>query len=166
MSARHAPLWPVWLMLLLAAMLELLPLPGGLSRLGPPWTAMVVIYWALMWPGRVAIGTAWLAGLLLDVLQGSLLGQHALSLSVTSYLVLRFHLQMRIFPLWQLTMTVFCLLLLEAFLRLWIDGVAGDARAGLMRFAPAVTGLMVWPLLMALLDRSRERLERRESRFT
>jgi len=166
MSRQHAPLWPVWLTLVIAAALELLPLPGPLHAFGPPWTAMVVIYWTLMWPARFGVGSAFLIGLLLDLLQGSLLGQHALVLSIVSYLVLRFHLQMRIFPLWQLTMTVSFLLLIEAFLRLWIDGVAGDARLGLARFAPVLSGLLLWPLLMALLDRIRERLERRETRFS
>lgn len=166
MSRARAPLWPVWLALVIAAALELLPLPGAVSALRPPWTAMLVIYWSLMWPGRFGVGSAFLAGLLLDLLHGSLLGQHALALSVVSYLVLRFHLQMRIFPLWQLTVTVFFLLCIEAFLRLWIDGMAGDARLGLARWAPALAGLFIWPLVMALLDRLRERLERRESRFS
>jgi len=166
MSRARPPLWPVWLVLVIAAALELLPLPAAASALRPPWTAMLVIYWALMWPGRFGVGSAFLIGLLLDLLQGSLLGQHALSLSAVAYLVLRFHLQMRIFPLWQLTVTVFFLLCVEAFLRLWIDGMAGDARLGLARWAPALSGLVVWPLVMALLDRLRERLERRESRFS
>lgn len=166
MSRARAPLWPVWLALLIAAMLELVPLPGILGALGPPWTAMLVIYWALMWPGRFGVGSAFLAGLLLDLLHGSLLGQHALSLSVMSWLVLRFHLQIRIFPLWQLTVTVFFLLCIEAFLRLWIDGMTGDGRSGVARWAPVLTGFLLWPLAMALLDRLRERLERRESRFS
>ena len=79
--------------------------------------------------------------------------------------VLRFHLQMRVFPLWQLTLTIFALLFLEAFLLLWIDGVLGKAEFGPGRWGPVIAGGVLWPVLMALMDRIRERLERRESSF-
>ena len=129
----RAPLWPVWLVMLLAIAAQLMPWPDYLAPLRPPWTTMAVIYWALMWPGRFGIVSALLVGLVLDVGLGSLLGQHALALCVVTYVVLRFHLQMRVFPLWQLTVSVFALAFLEAFLLMdrrhdWHRGI----RAGLL----------------------------------
>lgn len=109
--------------------------------------------------------SAFIAGLLIDVAHGSLLGQHALSLSLVAYLVLRMHLQMRVFPLWQLTLSVFALMFLEAFLLLWIDGATGRAEFGVGRWGPVVAASLFWPLLMAVMDRIRERLERRDSSF-
>ncbi|MBN8280782.1 MAG: rod shape-determining protein MreD, partial [Gammaproteobacteria bacterium] len=109
--------------------------------------------------------SAFLAGLLVDVAHGSLLGQHALSLSLVAFLVLRLHLQMRVFPLWQLTLSVFALMMLEAFLLLWIDGATGRAEFGPGRWGPVLAAGVFWPLLMAIMDRFRERLERRDSSF-
>jgi rod shape-determining protein MreD len=150
---------------LLALVAELLPLPAALQPLRPAWTTMVVIYWCLMWPGRFGVFTAFLFGLVVDVAHGSLLGQHALSLSLVAYLVLRLHLQMRVFPVWQLTLSVFALMFLEAFILLWIDGITGQAEFSAQRWGPVLAAGISWPVLMALLDRMRERLERRDSSF-
>ncbi len=155
--------WPVWGVMLAAAALTVAPLPTWLEAWRPPWVALVLVYWCLMWPRYFGVGSAWLIGLLLDVLHGTLLGQHALALSVVAYLVLRFHLQMRIFPLWQLTMTVFALLAVNAFIVLWVDGLAGQGRLSLARWAPVVTGVILWAPVMAIMDRIRERLERRDT---
>jgi rod shape-determining protein MreD len=160
-----APLWPVWFVMLVALAAELLALPAWLQPLRPPWVTLAVVYWCLMWPGRFGVVSAFLLGLIVDVAHGSLLGQHALALSLVAYAVLRFHLQMRVFPLWQLTLSVFALLFLEAFLLWWIDGVAGQAEFGPGRWGPVLAGGVFWPLLMALMDRIRERLERRDSSF-
>lgn len=158
-------LWPVWLVMLLAIAAELLPWPEYLGPLRPPWVTLVVIYWALMWPGRFGVGSALVVGLLLDVGQGTLLGQHALTLSAVTYVVMRFHLQMRVFPVWQLTVSVFALLFLEAFLLMWIDGITGRIEYGPDRWGPVLVGTILWPLLMAIMDRLRERLERRDRSF-
>ena len=161
----RASRWPVWLLLLLALAAELLPLPGAMQPLRPAWTTMVVIYWALMWPGRFGVFSAFLVGLCVDVAHGSLLGQHALSLSLLAYLVVRLHLQLRVFPLWQLTLSVFALMFIEAFVLLWIDGATGRAEFGPGRWGPVVAAALLWPALMAAMDRVRERLERRDSSF-
>ena len=95
---------------------------------------MAIIYWAMMWPRMCGILTAFIAGLMLDLLCGSLLGQHALALSVVAYLTLRFHLQIRIFPLWQLTVTAFMLMAIDAFLVFWADGIAGYPSGGIARW--------------------------------
>ncbi|MEZ5564609.1 MAG: rod shape-determining protein MreD [Gammaproteobacteria bacterium] len=160
-----APRWPVWLLVLLALAAELLSLPVALQPLRPSWTTMVVIYWCLMWPGRFGVFSAFTVGLIVDVAHGSLLGQHAFSLSLVAYVVLKLHLQMRVFPLWQLTLSVFALLTLEAFAVLWIDGASGRADFSPGRWGPVLAGALLWPVAMAAMDRFRERLERRDSSF-
>jgi rod shape-determining protein MreD len=151
--------------MLLALAAELLPLPPAMQPLRPAWTTMAVIYWSLMWPGRFGVFSAFLVGLLVDVAHGSLLGEHALSLSLVAYLVLRLHLRMRVFPLWQLTLSVFALMFVEAFVLFWIDGATGRAEFGPGRWGPVVAAVLFWPVLMAAMDRLRERLERRDSSF-
>jgi rod shape-determining protein MreD len=156
----------VWCILLLALAAELLPLPAFTQPFRPAFTTMALVYWTLMWPGRIGIFTAFLFGLLIDIAHGSLLGQHALTLSVISYLVLRLHLQLRVFPLWQLTLAVFALVFLEGFLLLWIDGATGRATLGPQRWGPVFAAALFWPIVMAIMDRVRERLERRKSSFS
>ena len=126
---------------------------------------MAVIYWAMMWPRLCGILTAFLAGLMLDLLCGSMLGQHALALSVVAYLTLRFHLQIRIFPLWQLTATAFMLMAIDAFLVFWADGIAGHPSAGVARWTQVIAGGVAWAPVMAFLDSLRLRSEGRSKRF-
>ncbi|MGI9343678.1 MAG: rod shape-determining protein MreD [Gammaproteobacteria bacterium] len=166
MPSRNTPRWPAWVMLIASAALVSVPLPDYMTPFRPPWATMVVIYWIMMWPRAFGLGTAWLVGLLLDILQGELLGQHALALTVVGYLTLRFHLQIRIFPLWQLTATVFALMAIDAFILFWIDGVAGNPPVGLARWTQVLMGAILWPIVMAIMDRVRERIGRRDPTFT
>jgi rod shape-determining protein MreD len=166
MSSRRTPRWPIWIVLLIAAGLVSLPLPDAITPFRPAWATLAVIYWIMMWPRVFGIGSAWIVGIVLDILQGELLGQHAIALSFVGYLTLRFHLQIRIFPLWQLTATVLALLAIEAFILFWIDGVIGNAAIGFDRWTQVVTGAILWPPVMAIMDRIRERVERRDPTFT
>ena len=49
---RKSVIWPVWVVMLAAISLEVLPLPGFVQPLRPPWAAIAVIYWTMMWPRR------------------------------------------------------------------------------------------------------------------
>ncbi len=159
MSRHEQRLWPVWMVLIAAVALSALPLPDMLQPVRPPLAAMTVIYWSMMWPQRFGLGSAWVVGLLLDILQGTLLGQHAIALAIIAYLTLKFHLQIRIFPLWQLTVTVFALLAIDSLIVLLIDGYAGNPLGGLARWSQVLTGAILWPIVMALMDRIREQLK-------
>jgi rod shape-determining protein MreD len=160
------PRWPVWLLLFAAVVAQIIPLPAALVPFRPPWALLVLMYWTLMWPGRVGVFTAFFVGLVLDVVYGSLLGQNALVLAATCFLVLRFHLQMRVFPLWQLTVGVVVLLALGSLLNLWIDGIGGGrAEFGPGRWGPVLVAGLLWPIVMGLMDTVRERLERRDTSF-
>ena len=165
MSRHGAPHWPVWIVLLLSVAFVSVPMPDVLTPFRPPWAAIAMIYWIMMWPRVFGVGSAWIVGLLLDILQGDLLGQNALAMSVIGYLTLRFHLQIRIFPLWQLTSTVFALLLIDALIQVVIEGYAGAPVGGLQRWTPVIGGTLVWPVVMAVMDRLRLQLESRGVSF-
>jgi rod shape-determining protein MreD len=163
--ARQVRTWPVVVAFIAAIALEVVPLPDFLQPMRPPLPVMVLIYWAMMWPERFGLVAAFIVGICLDILHGQLLGQNALTLCVVTYLTLRFHLQIRIFPLWQLTMTVFALLTAGAFLELMIEGIAGLPSAGLARWSRVLSGALFWPLLLGVMDHLRMQVEHRESTF-
>jgi len=150
--------WLVFFSLLVALSLELTPLPGALATWRPPWLALVMIYWVLRYPRRYGLALAWTAGLLLDVLKGGVLGQHALAMTIATWLALRFHLRLRVFPVWQQTMAVGVLVLAHEFLVFWVDGVAGDALLSWQRVTPVLAALIAWPLMSGLLSGLRARV--------
>ena len=157
-SAGPGPWAPVLVTIIGALMLTILPLPAVAEPFRPDWLALVLIFWVMMSPRHVSIGSAWLAGLVLDAAQGTLLGQHALALSTVAFITARFHLQMRVFPLSQMTATVFAMLSLYQFLLFWINGVADVTAPAISYWAPVITGTIVWPVLSVLLSGIRYRV--------
>ena len=141
----------------LALMLSLavVPLPKLIEAFRPDWVAVVLLYWSLMAPRRFSLLTAFWMGLALDTLTGALLGQHALALLVVVYVAERFHLRLRVFPVSQLAFTVLILLGLYEFILFWIDGVADRTVPLIERWAPPLTGTLVWLVLVGLLDSRR-----------
>ena len=163
--ARPLRIWPALVTFLTAVAIGVTPMPEVMQLLRPPLAAMVLIYWVLMWPERFGLLTGFTLGIVLDILHGQLLGQNALALSVVTYITLRFHLQIRIFPLWQMTMTVLALLTLVASLQFVVEGIAGFGALGLGRWPQVITGTLLWPPVMALLDRVRQQSETPATNF-
>jgi len=155
-ARRHVP---VLITLLIALMLMITPLPAVAEPFRPDWLALALVYWAMVVPRSFSVGIAWLIGIILDVAQGTLLGQHALALCVIVYITVKFHLLMRVFPLSQLTATVFALLALYQFLLFWINGVAGVTAPAIDYWGPVVAGTIVWPFLSILLSGLRYRVQ-------
>jgi len=148
--------WASTVSLMLTLALVAVPLPDSVASLRPDWVAVVLLYWSLMAPRHFSLLTAFWMGIALDTLSGALLGQNALALLLVVYLAEKFHLRLRVFPISQLAITVFLLLGLYEFVLFWIDGMAGRNVPLMQRWAPPLTGTLVWVLLYILFDR-RER---------
>ena len=143
---------PVFITLFVGLMLSIMPLPGGIQPLRPDWLAMLLIFWAMQLPRSWSVGSAWIAGVILDVSYGTLLGQHAVALCVIVFITVRFHLLMRVFPLSQLTATIFALIALYQFILFWVNGVAGVTAPSIAYWGPVITGTILWPFLYVFLS--------------
>ncbi|MDJ0904930.1 MAG: rod shape-determining protein MreD [Woeseiaceae bacterium] len=150
---------PVIMTIIVSIMLMVVPLPGWAEPFRPDWVALTLIYWAMMMPRTWSVGSAWIVGIIVDVAQGTILGQHALALCFIVFVTVRFHLLMRVFPMQQLTATVFALLALYQFLLFWINGVAGIEVALTNYWGPVITGTVLWPVVMAFLSGIRMRVQ-------
>lgn len=148
----------IFLTITAAIFLSLLPLPEVLLPFKPYWVAMVLIYWSLETHGRISLGLAFLIGLVLDVLSGSLMGLHALSLVVMVFLVQRFRSRLRFFPPWQQALSVLGLLVNDRIILIWITVLLGESLPTWKHWLPPLVGMALWPWLFLLLDRIRARL--------
>ncbi len=148
---KHHGGWVIIASLILAFMLTAMPLPEWAVNWRPAWVAMVLIYWCMALPDRVGIGIGWLLGLLLDVQQGTVLGQHALGLAVIAYITLKSHQRLRVYPLVQQAILVCCYVLLFQFLVLWIKGMMGLPPQHWTFWMPALTSMLLWPWLFIIL---------------
>jgi rod shape-determining protein MreD len=158
-SGAYSRRVPVIIALIVALMLTVLPLPDWLEAFRPDWIALTLIYWAMMAPRTWSVGSAWLVGLVLDVAQGTLLGQHALALSVIVFVTVRMHLLMRVFPGGQLAAAAFSLLALYQFILFWINGVAGVPVDAVYYWGPVISGALLWPVVTMLLNGVRMRVQ-------
>jgi len=149
--------WALPVSLLLAILLELLPLPELLRPLRPYWPALVLAYWLLELPERVGPGMAFVIGLLGDLAYGSLLGEQALRLVVLAFILERFRARLRFFPMSQQALAIGVLLLNDQVIVSAIQTVAGmPARPWGVWLGPLV-GLVLWPPLCLALDLARAR---------
>lgn len=155
--SRTAPLWLRLGSLVVGLLLLVLPLPTALEMARPHLLALVLAYWALEAPGRWGIVGAWCAGLLADVLTGSLLGEQALRMAVLVLLVQRFRAQLRFFPAWQQAAAVGLLLINDLVLMLVLRGVAGIGMPSPGVLLAPLLGTLAWPWVFLALDALRLR---------
>ena len=147
MSRRNnSSRFPIIVTLVIALALLMIPLPDWGKSFRPDWITLALIYWAMTLPRSWSVGSAWLVGLIVDIAQGTLLGQHAVALCIVVFATVRLHLLMRVFPILQLTISVFSLLALYQFFLFWINGVIGVSAPAVDYWGPVITGTLIWPV--------------------
>jgi rod shape-determining protein MreD len=151
MLVRHHGGGAIVFSFFVALLLTIMPLPEMARILRPDWVGLVLIYWCMAVPERVGVISGWFAGLLVDLLTGAVLGQHALALSVVAWLTLHFHQRMRLFPILQQATTVLVLLVLHQLIALWISRFTGRPGAPWYFWAPSLLGMLLWPLVYSVL---------------
>ena len=138
---------------LIALSMSAIPLPHVLDPLRPDFLLLIVIWFALTAPRLGGLLFAWSAGLGLDAFRGVVLGENALAFVAVAYLVHRFHLRVRMFPLAHQSLVILSLLWLYQFLLFWIDGVTGHPVTAWTRWLPVFTGTLFWPVLAGMMGR-------------
>ena len=144
--------WFVIVTLLLAMLLNLLPWAGVWQALKPDFLALVLLYWCITQPRLIGVGTAWSFGLLMDVGQGSLFGQHALAYALLGFAAEYFHRRVLRFPLWQQAAHVAVLLAICLTLVLLVRVAGGAAPTDWSHYLGAVSGALLWPPVSIMLQ--------------
>ncbi|HEX5340159.1 MAG TPA: rod shape-determining protein MreD [Gammaproteobacteria bacterium] len=151
--------WVIAVSYLIALLLTIWPIPDWAEPFRPAWILLTTVYWCLFLPHRVGVISAFAVGLLLDTLTGSLLGEHALALTLVAWVVLRLHLQIRVYPWWQQALAVVLLMLLYTLIPFWVDGVLGYTGSSFTRWMPVLSTAILWPWVMQVLGRSQQRYQ-------
>jgi rod shape-determining protein MreD len=135
----------------------LIPLPKILDALRPDFLVLVVFYWSIESPRAGGLALAFFSGLALDVINGVVLGQHALALTLMAAWATHLRLRLRVFSMLSQCLTIFMLLTLYQFILFWIDGATGNPVVNFARWLAPIVGGVLWPLLSGILSRVRER---------
>lgn len=150
-------LWVIVLSFVVAFMLTAAPLPDWALMWRPAWIAMVLVYWCLALPERVGVLAGWSIGLVLDVLNGSILGQHAFGLAFVAYVALQYHQQVRVYPLQQQAVFVGAVVFVYLLMMLWVYDFLGTVDYGTSYLLGALTTALLWPWIYVVLRDIRRR---------
>jgi len=149
--------FPVTLSALVALTLAILPLPNALAPFRPDFLVLVVLYWSIESPRAGGLTLAFFAGLALDVIQGVVLGQHALALTLMAAWATNLRLRIRVFSPVSQSLTIFAFLTGYQFILFWIDGATGNPVTSFGRWLAPVIGALIWPFTVRALGRLHER---------
>ncbi len=149
--------WVIALSFVVAFMLTAAPLPDWALPWRPAWIAMVLVYWCMALPERVGVLSGWTIGLVLDVMHGSILGQHAFGLALVAYITVQYHQRVRVFPLTQQAVFVASVIFIYLAVMLWIYHVLGTVRYGPNYLLATLTTVLLWPWVFIILRDVRRR---------
>lgn len=144
--------WFVFVTLAGALLLNLMPVSGVALALKPDFLALALLYWCIHEPRYVGVGVAWAIGLLMDVGDATLFGQHALAYAFLAYAAEYLRRRVLRFPLWQQAAQVAVLLVLCAALVLLVRYVGGAPLPRWTYAAPPIVGALLWPVVSVLLQ--------------
>ena len=153
MSTPRASVFFIAISFVTAFIFSVLVLPSAVSFFRPEWVAIVVIYWVIKAPLQIGVVVAWVAGLLLDVLEGGLLGVNALSLAIVAYLILTMHQRIKLFPLIQQSFTVFLVVGIHLMIGHFIRSIVGNSVPGIIYLIPAISSAILWPFAVLFIDK-------------
>ena len=143
----------IWGSLIGAMLLNMLQNMGfwGRAAWSPDLLAVVLVFWAVHQPQRIGIGGAFVLGLLMDVHQGGLLGQHAMAYTVLSFFAITVHRRLLWFSVPSQAAQVFPLFAVAHAVDLGVRMLSGGTFPGvLMALAPVVEAAL-WPVASLIL---------------
>ena len=143
----------IWGSLIAALILNMAPNRAGLGRVPwmPDFLALTLVFWSVHQPRRVGIGSAFAFGLLMDVHQSSLLGQHALAYTALSYFAITIHRRLLWFPVPSQALQIMPLFLAAHAIELAIRMIAGGLFPGWSVLLAPVLESLLWPVVSVLL---------------
>jgi rod shape-determining protein MreD len=139
----------MWTSLIGALLIDMVP--AGRVAWRPDLLALVIVFWSVHQPARIGMGVAFAFGLLTDVHQGSLLGQHALSYTTLSFFAIMIHRRLLWLSALSQALQVLPLFALSQLIELAIRMVGGGEFPGWPLLVAPLIEAALWPLASVIL---------------
>ena len=137
----------IWLSVLCAALLQIMPLPPIIDSLRPNWVLLVGLYWSIALPHRFNLGSAWICGIIVDLIWGTTLGINALAFVVSHAIVVVHFQKIRSFSIWQQALLMCSISLLYQTIsyiaELWLNDVSMPSGYFHASFVPMLAWAVV-----------------------
>jgi len=139
----------IWGSLAVALLLNMIPL--GRMAWMPDLLALVIVFWSVHQPARIGIGAAFVFGLLMDVHQAAMLGQHALSYTSLAFLATMIHRRLLWYPVLSQALQLLPLFALSHLIELAIRLIGGGVFPGWTLLIAPLAEAALWPLASVVL---------------
>lgn len=136
--------WFIAASLVMALILNFLPLQGDILIFRPDFVAIAIAYWNINHPHKMGMGVAFGMGLMMDVGNTGILGQHALAYCVIVYLTLIFGRRLRLFNSMQQAPQIGLILLIMQIVIVLVATSGGSALPDGQYFLAALSGTLLW----------------------
>lgn len=142
--------WFIYTSLIVALLLNFLPTSNWAGV--PDWVALVLCFWSVREFRRVGMGWAFMLGLLMDVADGAVLGQHCFAYVLLAYFSASLSRRLLWFPLFQQALQVLPLLLMTQVIQLLMRlAVGADFPGWGYLIGPVIASLLWIPATFVLL---------------
>lgn len=148
----------VALTLIVALLVAVIPFPLQYQILRPELLCLTVIYWMLSAPQHFGLIFAFASGLMLDLLEFSVWGVHAFSLSVVAYICHNAHARMRHYSIWMQSFWVGIFVGCHQVVGNWFFGLAGYNTSTANIVISTLSTTVLWPIFSLLLMHVRIRM--------
>lgn len=130
-----------------ALLLNLLPWSGALLRAHPDFVLLILLYWGVNQPRSIGLGAGFALGLVMDVADSVLLGQHALVYVVAIYLAQLLRLRILQLSLLEQALHIGAILILAEAIVVLLNFSLGREFPGMLLALSPVLAAAMWPLL-------------------
>ena len=155
MSIRN---YTVVLSIIIALVLQIMPMPAMADLYRPDWVLLVLSYWVLALPNRVNVGVAFFTGLILDILLCTSMGVHSFAMCLCIYVLAVNYKRLRNYSVWQQCLIIGIMTALYNLVIFWIQHLLTDIYFLLDYLWPVASSMVIWPWLFWLLRKIRRQL--------
>jgi len=145
------PVNPLFIAFTLALAFGFNLLPVGRLPAMPDLLALALVFWNVHQSRRVGVGLAFMFGVVMDVHDGAVLGQHALAYTLLSYFAITIHRRLLWFTVPSQAVQILPLFFAAHAVSLLVRMVAGGMFPGWQMLLAPVFEALLWPVATWLL---------------
>ena len=154
----NSPYVLVVVTLIIGFALNLIPYFEWMKYAQPDWALLILFYWCLEIPHRIGVGCGWVTGLVVDILNYSLFGQHAVAKAFVALVAVTASRRIRSYDLWKQCIAVFFIASIDIGITLSIANLATDSEFRLIYWQSALMSALVWPFIYVVLRSLKRRV--------
>ncbi|MEO6972631.1 MAG: rod shape-determining protein MreD [Rhodoferax sp.] len=139
----------IWGSLLVALLINMLPLGRVVWR--PDLLMLLLVFWSVHQPQRVGMGAAFVFGVIMDVQQAALLGQHALAYTALSFIAITIHRRLLWFSVPSQALQVLPIFVAAHAIELGIRMLGGGVFPGWQILLAPLIEAALWPVVSIML---------------